>query len=915
MTGQPPDDNSPPNGPSIGPPKDEPQAPPPGSAASGDARPAAAPVPSGPAAEETLQRPPLPESPKNDTDAREVLNLYAQSIPGRADEPNEPGEPGETPRWLRRLALACCVAVYLAILATAGAIRTYRMDMPPFDYPEARQMWNVYLAKRLMDGASIFDARHGWVELQIHPFLYARTAWIADRLGWELWTWGRFWSILCGTLTVALAPLAMWWAPAPGTRRTRRWRLALLFMAAMAFNPYHVYMSRMLITEPLTLMLQMTTLIFFWRYYRDSGRYGSLALFFLFLILSGWAKIPSLIWMPGFLLYLLFRPGIGWIRRASVIGLVSVCGLAVLWLYGLNPFKIFSRFAEDYPIWTQQFLDWKGNVLWYRTYLGKNLLMMTVPGLVFAAIGLLSAPLLFPLAAAAFLVLFYGLVSQNTYNFCHLIVPTMAMAAWGVDYLLETSTRWYLRQDTGAPGAPPSCLGRLAYAVHQTAAVAFVLAIVFLLYSLSPQPPHEVLPRGEVLNAVEAVKRILPADVLITNDDTERCFTFMLDRGNMPLSRTFKLDKGGYFLTFGRYAYAETIKDVARAWVLWASVPGEFGGILYANSGGRIADLPQAEYVSMRLPSERSTPFALNEAFLPIELIDPENERIVMHPGESLRMGVRWRNSRRAPVVFMGWQHQQLEDYIPPPVREGGIAVYSGATLCLPAGSSSEAIYTFDLPAGFPTGAYSIVYYPIYDLSLSEEVESIERFPLKLVVEPAPDAVAAAAAPIRRRFAELYPQLLDRSPNLWSDDWFYEDMRIEGFTFNRNVRWIFSTPGRPAGRYALRLRGSSYPLTRADNADLDWANVEVTLVGSKKSPVGKIGLTSRETDDHELTFTAPESFDNIVLGVDIRIANNGQIPALPTEFIIRDYGTRLGQQFALLRGVELIPLAGSASSP
>jgi hypothetical protein len=240
------------------------------------------------------------------------------------------------------------------------------------------------------------------------------------------------------------------------------------------------------------------------------------------------------------------------------------------------------------------------------------------------------------------------------------------------------------------------------------------------------------------------------------------------------------------------------------------------------------------------------------------------------------------------------------------------VAVYSGANLCLNGKRNADGVYAFAIPAGFPTGDYTIHFYPFSDLTLKTKVEKLHRFPLQLRVEPVADERADASLPLERGFVDLYPQVFDRPPGLWSDDRSYGAMKVEGYTLNRDSTWIWSTPRRPAGDYKLVVRGSAYPTTEPDAPDMLWPSIKVFACGNEKQEVGTISVNSQTIREFELPIHADQPFDNLLLAVDIAGTRDGHIPPLLTEFIPRNYGLRLAQQYAQLRGVKLIPVAAPA---
>jgi hypothetical protein len=279
-----------------------------------------------------------------------------------------------------------------ALLFIAGAIlRTIRIDMPPIDFPADRQKGNCLIIDLFRSGDYHLNTRSEWMEIRLYPWIVAKTAWLCGLFSIDIWTLARAWVAVFGMITVAFAALAGYWAAAePQASRNRRLRLALLLMAAMAFNTFHIRVSRMITTESLTLALQAGALAFFLMAYHNPKRIRYYALFIIFFVLSGIGKIPSLIWLPAYFLYFSFNRAIRLRTRLMGAGVMVLGSFFVLWAYKLNPFSIAQSYMSNYSTISGQAIEWMHNELWIRSYIGRIVLMLTLPGAVFAILGFLE---------------------------------------------------------------------------------------------------------------------------------------------------------------------------------------------------------------------------------------------------------------------------------------------------------------------------------------------------------------------------------------------------------------------------------------------------------------------------------------------------------------------------------------------
>jgi hypothetical protein len=574
--------------------------------------------------------------------------------------------------------------------------------------------------------------------------------------------------------------------------------------------------------------------------------------------------------------------------------------------FRINPFKVFSEFGKDYPQLAGQFLQWKDNVIWAKAFLGATLLMATIPGAILAVIGAFSAPPLYVLTALTFLGLFFGLVNQNTYNFCHVIIPSMALASWGADWLLETASAWFLRHGVGMSHSPARAWARRA---HQAFCVALLAGIVAALSLANPALPQDSDTRGMYIQAVQVASRLIPPGTPVFDNDVEGSFSFLLGRG--PRQFVENPVSGQYFMSFYRFDPTRLLPDVAGAWPIWSSVPGEFDGILFGPPPPVAHALDDC--LKVQLPATPGTPLSIAEAWLPKDRVDQASRRLTARPGDAFKIGIVWRNPQRARLAFMTLRNDAFGQGLPVPIRQGGAAFLNGAILCLPANDVQLVVYEIAIPSFLPVGQYKLDYSPIADLANYEAPAPVERFPLSLSIEPTPAQRALIA--IDRPFAELYPGIYHCAPDLWTEKRFFRDMRVEGYTIYRASSYYFSTPARSPGEYRLTLRGSAYPITQSDSPALDWPKVDVVLRGAATQEAGKIAIAAFKDQKFSLEFKADAPFDAVELRLAPVGARLGLIPAWFTIFDPHSYAFHYsGQQVALMREARLEP-AGAQGAP
>lgn len=845
---------------------------------------------------------------------------------------------------------------FLMILVAGGALRAWRLDMPPFDFPADRQETNASAIARMMDGEPLLP--HGsasaWIELRLLPWLTAHTSFLRATLHCEIWTLARLWSLAFALLMLAMTALAGYWAAAvPGAPRARRRRIALLWMAALAFNPYHIQLSRMIMTESLTLSMQMCALAFFWLAYRNPGKILYFMAFFLFFILSGWAKLPSLVWLPGFAIYFLMHPMMR--RRAGLasLGLVGfILGLAAVFLiYKMNPLAVFSQYKEKYPYFAQHLQFWMGTPMWTKAYLSRIVLMLTLPGVLFALLGFLTAPWLFRITILVCLGLFYGLVNLNIYNFCHFIIPGTALAAWGVNALIEATSGETASSIFASWGEGPE---RWQRRLLQATGLALAAGCIVGLYPAGPADNTAYgQPRGEVLQAVEVFKKLVPPGTPVYHDDAEKSLSYMAHISVDTYSKD-KLDlRSGYYYLFERFT-DRPLQYASAAWVKWASQPGEPPGVLFTQLPGDLSPAEKAKYLAVSttrpagpaptpaptpapaagrfqptpLPAPTPTPLPRPQPaatpappapasspaasapglpleattlFMPLDSYDAARQMLLVHPGRAVTVGITWKNPRKFPLAGIRWKSGRWNQYVSVPVREGGLAMSTGGALCIPEGNPVTAFYTFEIPAGFPVGDYSVTVYPLSPGPWHEPEQGFATLPFKIQC----DSDVVPSEVIERPFRDLYPAQYDAPPWLWPNLRAFRPMQdagLEGYRFGGLTQTYFlSCPMFAPALYEVVIRGEAEPLSGSSDPATAWPVVEVYLPYDLSQPAARVTLNSRRSGEYRATFTALQPFDGVMLKA---IADSGgETPLWTPDFA--ETPLKVGKQVLSLRGVRL----------
>ncbi len=788
------------------------------------------------------------------------------------------------------------------IMGLAVYQRTLRLDMPPIDFPADRQRSNMYMVQAYAGDLGLFNRRGSWLELWLMPWLTARTRWLCTLLGVELWTLARLWSSFFGLFAVGFAALAGFWAAArEDAPLGRRYRISLLLMLGMALNPYHVFISRMISTESTTIAMQMGALALFWVAYRHPRRWFCWFLFFVFFVLSGWTKIPSLIWLPAYFVYLLFKREIPfWLRLGGVCVLAAGTG-AVFWVYNVNPFAVFESYAAKYAHFADQAQDWMSNELWIKTYVSRTVLMLTLPGVFFAIVGFLNAPWLFRLTMVVFLVLFYRLVNLNTYNFCHAIIPGMALATWGVNSFLEVGARDRLGL-FGGRGPMNALSARLA---TQIPVLIIIGAVFALLMPLGPKYLKTPEPRGDVLQAIEVIPKNVHTQGVVVSDDGEGSLAYMLGQQDRLISTQFELRTGYYYAVrlFGgadKASQKQQVRSASGAWVKWANLPGEPNGILYTRRPDD-QDRPNLDQY-IEVPGDRTKmdwrPKLEAETFhVPKQRYDGGRRVLHAHPGEQLKIGVTWDNPQGYEAAAMRWSNSDLRRLVPVPIRVGGYGIQYSGLLCLPEGSRPTAFYTFDLPKHFPVGHYYMNFFAIEDENWHNQHTRFRPLPFVLIVE----ALEKPKSHWSWKYRELYSLNHQIEPRVWSDHRTFRNMELEGYRTDSPLENVFSCPGSPPGVYEIAVRGEGTPITSPDDPGNVWPAVEVYISSEREQPAATVRIASEKTGVFTAEFTAFESFDALRLH---SLQGRGRIRRKPLwmiDFIPATYG----KQIVTLRGAEL----------
>ncbi|MCE5229918.1 hypothetical protein LLG95_10020 [bacterium] len=817
-------------------------------------------------------------------DYPDAASVSAESAEEWSDEPKKPAWRRRLERISRDPRLWFMLAM-VVVFAVGAWQRCWRLDMPPFDNPAARQRSNIYAMDSFLHGAPILAARSEFHELQLYPWLAAKT--YSASLGCETWTWARMWSVFWSMVMVAFAALAGYWSVASSrVSDGRRWLFALLAMAAVAFNPYHLALSRIITTEPMTLAFQTAALSFFLMAMARPNKIVFHILFVVSFTLAGLAKIPSLVWLPAFLLgYLAHRRiAITW----KIVGLVAMAaGLTIVfWVYKLNPLTMIQTYATKYSGHSGQAGTWLFHELWYKSYFTRVVIMLTVPGVILAAVGMLVAPWTYRLTMLLLLFAFYFLNNLQSYNFSHMILPGMMLAIFGANFIIEAGSNRNLALGPRAQSLTPFAVRRL----HQ----AYGLAIVLIIAATSClNPPHDLTakPYGQIIQALKVTDELVPPDAsLCTNDqifDFYPQYVSKTRRKAVHYSPTLNLS-GGWFYSFNRTTVAH---DISNSWVRWASLPGEYGSLLLTDKPAIMDVAEAAGYARLDKPAG-SPPVEgldLEAVLMPSNRIDQRRGVIRVEPGSQVAIGLQWNNTGGYKLArLMSRLDKWDRIIIPPPIREGGMVRGRGDLLCVPRQGRHIVRYTFDFPKNYPAGQYALFYYPITEEAASGEIATVRAYGLPIIFE-----VAASSEPtgksIERRFIDLYPDAYLWETMDWNDASRFKDMKLDGITQAGTVIRILPCAGSPSGKYRLTLTGSGTPIYGSTPAN-DWPKVDVFLPERADTPTTTVLFNSEKTATFTTEFTATKPFDSIKFQITTRGATAGRTPFWLTDFAQVNYG-------------------------
>ncbi len=816
---------------------------------------------------------------------------------------------GRARGWARQREFWFLLAIAL-VMIIGGAMRSYRLDMPPIDYPEDRQRSNMLAIDVLIRGDE--NQRASWMELRVYPAIVALVYPVGKMFGAEAWTVARTCSAFFGTLTIGFTALAGWlMAPSMRVGGGRRWLMALLMACAIAFNPYHAALSRVTTTEPLTIMFQAAALAAFLAAMRWPGRIWLHGLFVLTFGLACLSKLPSMMWAPAFLIGYLLHPAFNWRWRIVAAAVAGCCVIAILLILKLNPFKIFESYSETFNPFVETMQDWIGHPLWTKTYFSTLVAVMRLPLLLLALVGLVVAPWIYRITGIVFLVGFYFVTNLNSYNFAHGILPMTCLAVWGLTFMLEAGSLKHL--GLGAEAAEPTA--RPVRLAHRAWGAALATAIFIILWPVAPKANGGLdgTPKGFYMQAVDVIGKIVPLDqkVLIDDSIVEYHIKHVTGRTSENLATQTNIDtSGGWYYSFRRFGQTP-LAYASMGWVRWASMPGEFEGILYTLEPLTIGTEELGEYLQLSkdalVPAQGG--LDLEALLVPRAKFDAAERVVRVTPGESLTLGMQWNNMGDYRLATLASRHETWQLFMPMPLRQGGVIVNRGAMLNVAHAGRRLMRYTFEFPPFYPPGRYTLAWYPFAAAEMTQAGRRVQPVTLPVqveVVSPAP-----AAMPIDLAMVELYPDRYDYAPTLWTEEECYSEMRPEGVTHGGDVTHLMATPGAPAGKYRLTLRGSGVPIYDARFPENLWPTVRVFLPG-QAPPVAEIPFAGEETDDFFAEFDAPAGFDSLRLDVKIIGAAGGRTPTWRVGFVPGSFGPE-GMQYIDMRRARLERVDGEGS--
>jgi hypothetical protein len=794
-------------------------------------------------------------------------------------------------------------AGFIVLLIAAACMRCWHLDMPPIDFPADRQKSNTLIIEKMVDGAGLLDFKGPWLELRMLPWLVAKNRVLCDWFDCEIWTLARIFSVIFGLLMVALSPMiGIYSLGGRGVPWTRRYLAALVLMAAVAFNPYHVELSRMITTEPLTLACQAAMVGFFWMAMQQPTRKWVWLLFLIFAGLAVLGKIPSLIWLPSMALYFVFQKHLD-TKLKIVFGILYVIMLMIVFrVQEINPFHVFESYETNYALHSGEVDTFIHGEIWTRTYLGRCFLMLTFPGVCLALLGLFIAPWFYRITFLFCLVILYPLNNLNIYNFSHLILPGMVLASYGALLLLELPAS---NSIVRIPGNPPT--GWLAPACRVTGGL-LLITLVFLLYPLGPQFDRVDNLRGELIQPADVVSQLRPIPSKISTGDGTGALGYFINHSFPDLEVLIQMDfmpgiaSDHYMLD--RYG-GKCLKILSDSWVAWANIPGEFSGVVVNNRPEVPAALNSDQYTIMRPgQDQRHAGLRCENIRVPHAGGSYSNGMLNVSPGDTFDFDIRWINPGDYRLAVLYTMHQDWNQMVPMPVRAGGLTLNTRSVLCIPKGAAVSATYTVELPPIFPAGIYYFYYFPIRADEWGEVMP--KPVPMPLILNCTNESTDSPRF-VESRFINTWPLFHDGSKILWQDALHFKDMSVEGYepsVMAARHGYLIPTPGFKPGRYTLTLTGEATPITTITSRDFNWPEIRVFLPHSPKQPAGSILMTSKKTGRFSLTFDSDKPFDSIRISSILRQAKMGRMPRWLMHFKPAEYGERRYQRINL-RGYEL----------
>ncbi len=788
--------------------------------------------------------------------------------------------------------------IFLLILVASLYIRSNQLDMPPVDFPADRQRSSHVFTERIMDGSGSIHVGRSWLELQILPWISGKTSGLCRIFNCEIWTLARTYNVIFSILTILLAALAVFMATArPATTIASRRRITLFFTAAIGLNPFHADISRLILAEPLALLFQAGALVFFFRLHQQNRyTYGPLLCMILLLMFSALAKLTSLVWLPSVLLALLCGRRLSRSTRIVALILIIAATAFVLAMININPVQIALSFKDQFRVTYIDFASWFGTTLWDKVYLSRIVLVFTMPGIFFALIGLFRSPWIFQVTAITALVCFYLLVNINVYNFCHLLIPGMALAAWGMDQMfLLAAIAWnnFTAQETRLSRHLPR--GR---PVETFMGILSCIALVMILYPLGPRLGHPAEPRPEIEQVVDVYRKHIPVDEQAYNDDMEGSVSLITGTGFGNISKT---PESRFFYSIDRFD--PKVFDLASvSWIRWASLPGEPNGILFDNDerAGRVPQNPVNPDREQLI--EEPGVIWPGGGIYPANRYSLDDKTLSIDRGTSFALEITWKHLEQTRLMGLRWWHLGLDKPVPVPIRTGGFSYMTGGVLCLPQNSHIPVEYIFEVPKYFPDGKYRIDVFPIKDAWITPGDKSLRTLPFNIEIRtPGDSPFKTKGESIRRLFRYIHPLVHHIQPTIWSGHRSYKNMILQGYRLTGTREHLFTCPDSPSGEYELRLKGGG---TRSANLLAprgQWPVVYI-YVPPGENAVGSMVFNSRDPETFRIMFKSEKPFEMLFIRSIAHEGTDGRLPTWMTDFVPGDYG----RQHITLREAELV---------